>query len=359
MDPAANNFALLRLAAAASVVVSHSFLLATGDPLAQPLAGMTRYNLGQHAVNVFFVLSGIMVAGSLDRSATIARFALARALRILPGLAVCILVTALVFGSFVTVHPWADYVSDLRTYIYVEQTLVFGKVSAHLPGVFETNPLPLSVNEPLWTLKYEVLCYAGLALMAVGGAWRSERAFRIVLGLSLLVCVLVTITKLGPNGATITDNVARFWLCFGIGLCFYRYRARLVLSWPVLSAIGILWWFGRATSLEPALTFVLAGYGAVMLAALPVGGLRHWANRTDLSYGVYIYGWPVSQILVWAMPGIAGAMLAGFSLALAALLGFLSWTWVERPSLGARAFFVAWLDNLVSKRSVAVGSPES
>lgn len=114
MEPGRNNFGLLRLAAAGSVVVSHAFYVATGDGSAQPLTGLTRYNLGQHAVHVFFVLSGLLVAGSLDRAPSLTAFVLARATRIIPGLAVCVLVTAFFLGPLVSTLPLMDYFNSAQ-----------------------------------------------------------------------------------------------------------------------------------------------------------------------------------------------------------------------------------------------------
>lgn len=337
-----NNFSLLRLAAAASVVISHSFLLSTGDTFSQPLSGVGRYNLGQHAVHVFFVLSGIMVAGSLDRSASLGSFALARALRIFPGLALCALFTAFVIGPVVTSLPLASYFGSAEPYAYPAQILRLVKITVPLPGVFEANPHPTIINEPLWTLKFEALCYVFLAIMAMTGVWRSQRLFLTVLISSFLISGMISARDVGPSGFTVIDNAARFWLCFGLGLTLYRYRARVPLSWSVLAGAAVLWWFGRGTRVEPLLSFLLAGYGAVMLAAVPTGRLRSWANRCDLSYGVYIYGWPTSQALVWALPGITPTALALLSLLLSGLLAWLSWTWVERPSLQARGRIARW-----------------
>lgn len=108
IHPESNNFSLIRLLAAASVVISHAVYLGTGDRV-EPLSGITRYNLGQHAVNVFFIMSGLMVAGSLDGSASLAHFVVARALRIFPALAVCAVLTAFLLGPWVTSLPLSGY----------------------------------------------------------------------------------------------------------------------------------------------------------------------------------------------------------------------------------------------------------
>ena len=349
IDPAENNFALLRLAAAVSVVVSHAFYLGTGDVLAQPLSGVTRYNLGQHAVNVFFILSGVMVAGSLDRSATLLDFATARILRIFPGLVLCILVLACVFGPLMTTMAALDYFRDARVYRYILAALGL-KASAALPGVLEHAPVPHRLNEPLWTLKFEILCYAFLAFASAIGAWKSNRAFLGLVAISLLACVPITLQPLPPSLSDLpfSAHVARFWLCFLLGVTFYRLRDRLVLSWPALGLIAVLWaWFGRGTSLEPILSFLLVGYGSLLLAALPGGALRTWSNRTDISYGIYIYGWPATQALVWAQPALGLPVLITASVGIAAGLGLLSWKICEQPSLKARNSIACRMNQLV------------
>lgn len=336
LRPEDNNFGLLRLAAAASVVLTHAAWLSTGDNLSQPLSGFGRYNLGQHAVHLFFVLSGLMVAGSLDRSASLVEFALARALRILPGLLVCASLTAFLLGPVVSSFSPVSYFSDARTYLYPLQVATIAKITASLPGVFETTPVRGVVNEPLWTLKYEVFCYAGLAILSSLGALRSSRAFLAVFLIAFSILVPLTWKRVDPVSLNVAHHFARLGLCFLIGVAFYRYRSILRLHWlAVAGGIGA-WWIGRGTGLEAVLTFLLTGYLGLMLATVPIGFARTFTNRSDLSYGVYIYGWPVTQALVWAVPGLGPVPAAVVSLGLAGMLAWFSWTWVEQPSLKAR-----------------------
>nr|WP_246736320.1 acyltransferase [Enterovirga sp. DB1703] len=319
--------------AAASVVVTHAFWLTTADDAQQPLSALGHKNLGHHAVNVFFVLSGILVAGSLDRSKSMKSFVASRALRILPGLLACTLFTAFVVGPLVSSTSLGSYFSDARTWLYPIQVTAMAKISAGLPGVFATNPVPNVVNESLWTLKYEVLCYTVLTLLAVCGALRSTRPFVGVLVLSALILVRITFRPADPTNLSPIDHFARFWLLFLLGVAFHHFRATIPLRWSLLAAAVLVWWAGSATRFEPVLTFLATGYGAIMLASLPGGWARDFANQHDLSYGIYIYGWPVTQALVWFRPGITSLAAAALSLLLAAVLAWASWTLVERPSL--------------------------
>ncbi|MFX5730472.1 acyltransferase family protein, partial [Acinetobacter baumannii] len=77
-----------------AVVVSHAFSVATGAAGDEPLARLTGYTLGEHAVNGFFAVSGFLVTMSCDRRG-IRDYALARTLRILPGLVAATLVVSL------------------------------------------------------------------------------------------------------------------------------------------------------------------------------------------------------------------------------------------------------------------------
>ena len=343
LDRDDNNFALARLLAAASVVVCHAIFLATGDELRHPLTGMGRYNLGQHAVHVFFVLSGVMVAGSLDRSATLQEFVVGRVVRIIPALVVCGVVSAWIMGPLVSSLPVWVYFAQPETYLYPVQISSLAKITAYLPGVFSNNPAPSVINEPLWTLKFEVLCYGVLALIALLGAWRSNRAFVVVVALSLLLLGPLTGPRVAAAGPTLLEHFARLWLCFLLGVAFYRFRAVLPISGRLLFALALLAAFGVGSSFEPVISFALVGYGALVFAAIPLGKLRRATNRRDLSYGMYIYGWPISQTLVWAAPGIGPAIAAAISLLAAAAFGWMSWCWIEKPSLARRAMLLSLL----------------
>ena len=162
MAPERNSFGLIRLAMAITVLFSHSYLFLAGTSRAEPLAGWTGHSLGEHGVQVFFFLSGILIAQSFEASRSLLEFAVARVLRILPALAVCVLATAFVLGPLVSTLPVRDYLGDPLLARYIVKTVLLVTGAAPLPGVFGDLPLAGDVNLSVWTLKYEVLCYAGL-----------------------------------------------------------------------------------------------------------------------------------------------------------------------------------------------------
>lgn len=331
-----NNFDLVRLIAAAMVIISHAFLIVHGTTAAEPLASISAYTLGQHSVNVFFILSGVLVSASLDRSEHIVAFASARALRIFPGLIVCVLLVAVVLGPLVTTLHAASYLTSATILNYVLTTLSLTTALAPLQGVFETLPMSGRVNIPLWSLKYEILCYAILTMIAALGIWRRGVLFWSFLSLLFMTHAVVEVGHGGVEEHVAIDQVLRFSVCFFLGVAAYRLRHSLRLS--AIGALGaiLLLVLTRQTVFEETIGYVAVGYLTLCLAALPGQRIRKICSHADLSYGLYIYGWPTAQTVLLLAPGIEPVALAVASLAIAAVLAAISWFLIERPALGLK-----------------------
>ncbi|MGD9784998.1 MAG: acyltransferase family protein [Hyphomicrobiaceae bacterium] len=339
MEPADNSFGVLRLAMASAVVVSHSYWLATGiGGVTEPVHAWTGYTLGQHAVQVFFFLSGILVAQSLVRGGVV-RFLLARGLRIFPGLAVCVLLTALLLGPLVSSLPAGDYFSSTLLPRYLAETLSLKTGLAPLPGVFTENPVSGIVNSSLWTLKYEVVCY--LALAVFGGLALRIGRVRLV-GYGLLAAFLASILFARPELAEQSgqlDKVRYFALFFGTGVLAFALRQYIRVHWSLaLTAVALLWLTNGMHLAEVGQAIGL-GYLSIYAASFTFGPLRAFANRDDLSYGVYIYGVPVGQTICLLAPGIGPVALMAATLAACLVLALLSWRLIERPAMALRRLY--------------------
>jgi peptidoglycan/LPS O-acetylase OafA/YrhL len=333
-----NNFDLVRVIAAASVIVSHAFLITSGQSSNEPFSSAAGYNLGQHAVNVFFVLSGLLVSASLDRADSIAAFAVARCLRIFPALIVCVAVTAFLVGPIVSSLGTFQYLSSSVLPEYVLRTLALTTALAPLPGVFETLPLAGQVNIPIWSLKYEVFCYALLAVIAGLGIWRREAWFWIVMASLLLLHLTFETGHSRIDEHTSVHQLLRFSLCFFLGVAAYRLRHHLRLSLPGAALATLLFVLMRHTRLEESVSYAAIGYLALCVAAVPSGRLRELFAGHDISYGLYIYGWPVAQVILWLFTGIGAVSLAISSLLIAAILASLSWRWIEAPAIALKRY---------------------
>jgi len=346
LEPQRNNFNLLRVLAASAVVVSHAVFLHSGHKADEILFGVTFYNLGDHAVNVFFVLSGLTVAASLARSPSTAEFIVARGLRIFPALAVCAFLLILA-GAVITVCSPAQFLADTRVWRYGVKTLLLGSASTGLPGVFDGNPHPSTLNASIWTLKFEVTCYL---LLAFVGWLRllTQHRYVCLLALSWTIAGGFLLMRFGHAPAPL-DQAARFWLCFSLGVAFYIFRDQIPLSVIGVVGLGLAFWLTIGSGWERLLSPLATGYAVVWFAKLPTGRLRDLTNRFDLSYGMYIFGWPITQTLILVQPNIDVWSLTLLSLLLAAAIALWSWLLIERPALRTRKAVMVLVESRIER----------
>ncbi len=335
LAPDANNLTLLRLVAALCVVASHCALLRTGSEAAEPLARLSVFSLGGHALNAFFFISGLTVAASLARARSPLDYVVARALRLWPALIAVAVVLALVVGPVVSTLSPAAYFGVPAWGVYVARTALLSGAAAPLPGVFASNPLAAIVNGSPWTLRFEAFCYAALLLGAFATA-RLPRTRRLWLPLSGLAAALFMVAAPAAAAATTLDHAARFWVAFALGATVYQMRERVSAgAWPAaLAGAAFLVAIGGRFEAPAAILFI--GALTLFAARWPLYAARRFANRADLSYGVYIAAWPVTQILVAAEPGWSASLLFVATASISLGLAWLSWTFVEKPALGAR-----------------------
>ena len=328
-----NGFTGLRFGLALAVVVSHAFSVATGAAAAEPLARATGYTLGEHAVNGFFAVSGFLVSMSCDRRGAW-DYVIARTLRILPGLVAATLLVSLVLGPAMTRLTPTAYLQDPALWSFVRGTLTTFKSNAALPGVFEANPYRAPLGT-VWTLKYEVLCYLGVLAAALCGLLRSRLpALLLVVGLALALVWVGAVRGADlPKGL---ETALRLPLIFSAGACLYLWRERLRVSDAALACLAVCALVLARTPAYPPLLFLGEAYGAVWLALGPMArGL--FDPKADLSYGIYLYGWPVQQSLHALWPEPSGLALLAPALAVTLPVAILSWYGVERPALALKA----------------------
>lgn len=335
-----NNFNLLRMLAALAVLLSHSYPLALGPKAVEPFQATLGMTLGTLAVGIFFTISGYLVTASLVSRPSLTDFALARARRIYPGLWVAIALTVVVLGAAVTTLGLMEYLSHPRTWFYVLKngTLLFGFVD-RLPGVFAELPYPGVVNGSLWTLPIEVRLYVALMALQAALLWWRRRWAGAPLGPVLLAVAAACVAAVAWQGAA-ASSALRFSAMFFIGAALQLYRQKVRFGYPGLLAAPLLL---AACSVDAGLfapAFVGAGaYLVLCVAHLPGEWLRRYNRLGDYSYGLYIYAFPVQQLVVSASPGIGVAALFAASAAGTLVLAVLSWHLVESPVLRGASVF--------------------
>jgi len=328
-----NNFNAIRICAALAVIVSHSFPITLGPDAPEPLEHVLGFSLGALGVKVFFVISGFLILKSFMQRRSTASFAMARARRILPGLAVVGIVVAFVIGPLLTSLPVQDYLSDSKTALHVPRTISLFALDLHLPGLFQGNPIVGNVNGSLWTLPIEVECYAGLALAGLLGFYR-PRLFPLVL---VGFVPAYVVARYGLWAGHDLSAMAGLAFPFLLGMAAYFYRARLPMNvWLLLALTGIAAAAVGLDILREELSTVAIGYAGLWLGAADIGLLRSYNRIGDYSYGVYIYGWPMQQVLAQVLPGLSPLQMMVMAGLAALACGIVSWHLVEKPALNWR-----------------------
>jgi len=348
-----NNLNLIRALAAIAVALSHSFLLVTSDPDSRPLISATGFSIGYHAVNIFFVASGFLVFQSWSRRSSLTAFAVARGIRILPGLAVCAFLVAFVGGPLLSTLPFADYLTSEQPYKYFLLTATLVSPVAELPGVFAGNPDAYTINGSLWTLRYEIICYVALALAGSFGLFSRPRLF---LGLAVvggIALVILSSLPIAHDNTISFGHMVRFGFCFGLGIVAFQYREFIPLHWSGVLVLVLLAVATREQSIYPAILYLTTAYVSFWFAYVPAGKIRAFNRTGDFSYGIYIYAFPLQQALIYTFPNLMPVEMFAATLVLTLPVAIASWYLIEKPALGFKNGMIGWFDSRAARWSRA------
>ncbi|MBV5257028.1 acyltransferase [Synechococcus moorigangaii CMS01] len=332
-----NLFTPMRMAFAGIVLYAHALMMVLPWPVMGPWAQTIDF-AGQHALNAFFVLSGYMILASLRASRSVLAYAINRVFRVFPLLIVVTLLTVMIAGPALSGIAPLDYLARAESWAYALGVISQAHPTAPLP--FEASGLQAaqSANAPLWTVRYELIGYAGLGVLMLVGALRKGWALPVLLAVVVGVSALHANTGYtGPHPEGVSAAL-RFATGFLLGAVLWDWRDRIGLSWALVLA---------------SICAAIATYGipfhqsfdilATAVLALRVGYLKLPATRLwqrikgveDLSYGIYIIHWPVG-LLIMVLASQIGLQPGTTSVALAMTLISVALAWplrifVERP----------------------------
>jgi peptidoglycan/LPS O-acetylase OafA/YrhL len=329
----ANNFDLVRLFGAILVIYGHAYPL-SGASVAP---GFAVNAIGTVGVKIFFSISGYLVALSWLRDPNLGRFLLRRSLRIFPALIVVVLLSAFVLGPLVTRPSLADYFGNPLTYFYLKNIALY--INYYLPGVFENNVYPGAVNGSLWSLPAEFSMYLLTPILIVGAGLLGGRIAFAIVG-AIFIAVTFWLTSIGPQFRLVlyaTDvwswaSVAPY---FVVGMLYAVCRLDRFLNIYV-GAAGLfsLAVFETSVPVKEAALLLVLPYFSLSFGSGYTPVLRKLMLGADLSYGLFLYGFPIEQTLKWALGPLIGPWKT-FVLAtiICAGLASLSWHFVEKRVL--------------------------
>ncbi len=335
-----NLFDIMRILAASMVLWAHAYALTGGSP-----PGWYGNSVGTMGVKIFFIISGLMITGSWLADPRLHAFALRRILRIFPALALVVLLSALVLGPIFTTLPLHDYLLAHGTRFYLWNIALYPVYS--LPGMFAGLPYPSAINGSLWSLPAEMAMYI-LTPFVIGRAAESARCsiavFFVVSAIAGVYFVrYVTIDPVPVFYGSSLTSVLEMTPYFQIGALYAVFRLNrygrplfsICLFLVVGAGLQVVSSKVNAYAISEILLLLTLPYMVISVGSVTVGGtLGRLLSRADVSYGLYLYGFPVQQTIAALWPGRIGALgNLALTLPITFVLALFSWKTVEQTAL--------------------------
>jgi peptidoglycan/LPS O-acetylase OafA/YrhL len=332
-NPRQNNFDLIRLFGALLVVYSHAYAM-TG--VSSP--GFAVNGVGTIGVKIFFAISGYLVAGSWLRDPSAGRFFMRRALRIFPALIGVTLLSVFLMGPVLTRLTLSEYFFHSGTYRYLSNICLY--INYLLPGLFEKNVYPNAVNGSLWSLPAEFAMYLLTPILISIASLSNRRIVFAFIAVTFAGVSLWYTAVLSSHGVWVvyaTDvwswlAVAPYFVAgMAYAVCGLKRFLNIYVAFAAFASLAI---FQTSAPVKEAALLLILPYASLAFALGYTPVLHRLTRGVDLSYGIFLYGFPIQQVLTltigpqigpWINFLIAAVLSAGFA--------YVSWHAVEKPAL--------------------------
>jgi len=340
MNDKKNAFDLLRILLAACVLITHGLVIG-GYHFQDPLAYFSKNqtDLSEFGVMGFFSLSGFLIAASFERTGNVLVYLGHRALRILPGFWVCLLITAFIFAPAIflltgrTVHDFKFAGKD-SSLDFVLRNILLKVQQWNIKDVLNHAAYQESLNGSLWSLFPELQCYIFTLVAGMTGLFRKNKFLYLIVAVIFLAFFAINFNFSNNFGPTIfiLSPAMKLYAAYLAGTSVYVFREQLILD-------------KRGTLFLSAFTLLLLKFGGfklmspllIAMSLINIFQLFELKIRYDISYGVYIYGFVIQQFL-YALLGnrLHPSLFILLALGGSVLIGLLSFLLIERPFMNLR-----------------------
>lgn len=324
-----NNFTALRIFGALLVMVRHSVIIL--DDRISPVGPVGPDDVPPMGLWIFFVTAGYLLPGSWRRRPRFVRYVSARVLRVFPGLIVALLVTVLVIGLIATTETPGVYLRDPDTLEYFMENLVLHPHYS-LPGVFPSNPYAVVVNGALWSLAPLFALYLVVPLVgSLPGRWTRATVWCALLAGSILAPAVPWIDTSAVIWGSFTDDILRVSAFFCAGALIRESqvvrsaRASVILCAILAVALVVV------PSTGGLLAFVIVPYLIVVVGSAKTPVLRSVGRFGDPSYGMFLLGFPVQQLAIWAFPDLDWFPSILLTVVVSVAFGYALWWTIDVP----------------------------
>ena len=344
---ASNNLDFLRLLLASAVVILHLSHL-SGNPIIASYSESLEF-LSKRAVPGFFIISGFLIYMSYEYSKNMESYIWKRMLRIYPAYIVLIFLCAFCFFYLAELSTedyfninWIKYlVSNLTFLVFLKPTL---------PGVFQEHHIQV-VNGALWTLKIEVMFYLLVPLIFKLVKIFSAKKVIVFMYVSSLAYNLTLEYLSDFHGMaifkTLQNQLPGQMTYFTAGIFAYLYFELVKRYIRYFLIAAFVTFYIEIQALEPiALMSVLIFVFMILDFKIDLSKIG------DVSYGVYIYHFPIIQVLI-ALNVFQDSpvLLVLFTYLLTFTFALASWKLIEQRANRHKNFNISKLLKTISIRN--------
>ena len=323
-----NNLDLIRIILACMVIIGHAPILnGESDLWRDPVRYLFSFTYsGALAVKLFFFISGFVVTNSILIKKSPLHFIVSRSFRLIPALLFVLIISVFVAGPFLTSLNVKQYFASLNYLQYIRHNLFF-TTDYILPGVFNNNLFPITVNGALWSLKYEVGCY--ITLLGVFLLLSNKNKYYLNIPILLIIIDALLPTRflfpfLGDN-----PEVYLLPASFAFGAFFAVNIDKISINFGIVVGSFLILYIFR-DSIFAQLILVFACCNVLVYFASTTFALK-LKPKYDISYGIYLWGFLAQQSLYHFIGHIYVGWHCIIALIISVVLALITNIIIEKP----------------------------
>lgn len=331
-----NNYSFLRILCAVAILYGHMYIL-----MGNTAPVLFAEEINSIGFKLLMVLSGYLTTQSCIYEEKGYIYALKRIFRIIPGL-LFYTVMAIFIGALFTTQNITGYFLHPKTWAYLKCVLLNPQMV--LPGVFTENPYPYSVNGSLWALPMEVFCY--ILIFVILKVFSRLKYRKVIIGAVTFGFYIMQIAHLrffpdakfpfwGSYWARIFTLAPYFFMGALYALTDIKKKCNLQIAVVILMLMVSF----RSNNyiLYEMMNMLFLPYIFISVGECNKPVFSNFMKNCDISYGIYLWGFFIQQILVHIIivraqitmpPNIIFLLSVVFSVD----MGIISWYLIEKPA---------------------------
>ncbi len=333
-----NNYDILRVVAALCIMFTHSFDLLGLDKL-EPLMifSSQKNNFAHIGLSIFFAVSGYLIAKSAITSSSFKNYLWKRFLRIQPLLIIVSLLSIFIIGPLFTQSTIGAYFSNIHSYTYIRNIMPLFGIQFTLPNVFNTNIGDAGVNGSMWTLIVEERLYLIIGLLFLQKAYLKKILIVGILFLNIFYFIQ-TVFFNGSFAHYLKGGNVYYAIIFLNASLFYFLQIQFTTIKYKLLITTLLFAFLYFTSFyifKNSVQLIFIPFLVILLAEIK-SSINNASKYGDITYGLYIFSFPVQQMLIANKICPSPYLLFLVTILIVTPLAFLSWHLIEKKLLSLK-----------------------